>query len=519
MAQINREFELKLTLDKAQMRRIRHRPAVKALTIGQKTTRTLRSIYYDTLDMSLRKSGIALRTRKVGRHWVQTVKAKGQVTAGIANHVEIETPASGAAPSIDSISDETVREKILAAMGDQPLSPVIETHIKRTSFYLSAPSGGKLELCLDVGKIRAGDRSARLREAEIELIDGDPSGVFQVAELIFAGEVLRYSACSKSARGYRLLAGETAEPALEPVFAKNAELTSSMSADEAMQAILRTCFAQIAGNLPVAIMTDEPEGPHQLRVGLRRLRSALSLLKPLTAKGMTGPLSADAKSLGRVVGALRDMDVLIRDVVASAAHAAGAEKSPEFKSLNKAILARRNVVKANVAKGLSSSDAQRLPLTVGAFAEGKGWRDAGDLDQPISLSAPVRDFASAQLDKRWRKVAEWGERIEGLTIAERHEMRKELKKLRYPVDFFGSIYPAKRVKPFRKQLKQLQNIFGHLNDSAMAMDLLPKVAGDDPVAAFAAGRVIGWCDANAEIAWRDAKDRWAALQETPAFWR
>jgi len=519
MTQANREFELKITLDEAQLRRLRGRSAIRSLAQGPATTRALLSIYHDTSDLALQQAGIALRTRKIGRRWVQTIKAKGQVIAGISNHVEIETPVPTSAPSIDAISDDALQQKIRELIGHSRLSPVIETHIKRTARRLSPPTGGLVELCLDDGELRAGGRVAPIREAEIELANGDPAEVFEVAQRIFAGEILRYSTASKAELGYRLLAGEDPEPKLEPVFATAPDLKPSMTSEVAMQAIFRSCFQQIAGNLAVAIKTELPEGPHQLRVGLRRLRSALSVFKPLMAVERAGALSAEAKTLGGAVGALRDMDVLISDVVVAAAKAMEAEGAPGFKSLIRALVGRRDLVKAEVAKGLSAEEAQRLPLALGAFTEGRGWLDPGDIGQSARLAAPVGEFASAQLDKRWNKVANWGRRIGKLTVSERHEMRKELKKLRYAVDFFKSLYPEKKVKPFLKQLKRLQDVFGHLNDAAMAERELPGIAGGDLDAAFAAGRVIGWCDANAEIAWREAKENWAGLSKAPAFWR
>lgn len=519
MTHPNREFELKITLDEAQMRRLRSRSAVRALARGPATTRTLLSIYFDTPDQALRQAGIAFRTRKIGRRWVQTVKARGHIVAGVSNHVEIETPVRGSEPSIDAISDEPLRRAVREAVGDQDLSPVIETSIRRTARHLSPPTGGLVELCLDEGELRAGGRVATIREAEIELANGDPSEVFAVAERIFAGEVLRYSAETKAALGYRLLAGEDPAPPLKPTLARAPRLEPKMTVEAAMQAILRSCFEQIAGNLPVAIQTEDPEGPHQLRVGLRRLRSALTVFRPLMAQEPASALAGEAKRLAASAGALRDMDVLIGDVVVPAARATGAEDDPGFQRLIGALTARRDAVKADVAASLAAEAAQRLPLTLGAFTEGRGWLDPNDIGQSARLVRPVRKFAADRLQHRWSKVDKWGRRIDDLTTPERHEMRKELKKLRYAADFFGAVFPGKRVKKFLNQLKQLQDVFGHLNDAAMAESELPPVAEGDAAAAFAAGRVIGWCEANAEIAWRDARVSWKALRTTPAFWR
>jgi hypothetical protein len=72
-------------------------------------------------------------------------------------------------------------------------------------------------------------------------------------------------------------------------------------------------------------------------------------------------------------------------------------------------------------------------------------------------------------------VLKYGKRLEELSVPERHEMRKAMKKMRYGIEFFGSLYPKDAVKPFLKRMKKLQDIFGYLNDVAMA-ETLPEMS-------------------------------------------
>ena len=103
-----------------------------------------------------------------------------------------------------------------------------------------------------------------------------------------------------------------------------------------------------------------------------------------------------------------------------------------------------------------------------------------------------------------------------MTVEQRHELRKELKKLRYAVEFFAPLYPAKRVDPFLKHLKKLQTVFGDLNDAATVRAMLTGAdtpASDDPTAQRAVGWVIGASQARAEFTWAGAKALWKNLEK------
>src|SRR5262245_17085531 len=112
--------------------------------------------------------------------------------------------------------------------------------------------------------------------------------------------------------------------------------------------------------------------------------------------------------------------------------------------------------------------------------------------------------------------------LETLDADQRHELRKELKKLRYAVEFVSSLFPAKEVAPFLKRLKKLQTIFGDLNDAVTVGRLLSDAetpGTDDPQAQRAIGWVIGASQARAHGSWARAKDMWRKLDDTRHFWK
>jgi CHAD domain-containing protein len=135
---------------------------------------------------------------------------------------------------------------------------------------------------------------------------------------------------------------------------------------------------------------------------------------------------------------------------------------------------------------------------------------------------PVEEIAADSLEAVWRRVRKRARQIETLDIEARHELRKELKKLRYAIEFLGSLHARRRVRPFLKLLKTLQETFGFLNDSAMAGRLLSLsglnamgIAGHDR----AAGWISGEAQAKADAAWKDAVAYWEGLRQARPFWR
>jgi CHAD domain-containing protein len=284
--------------------------------------------------------------------------------------------------------------------------------------------------------------------------------------------------------------------------------------------VLRDCLGQIADNMVVVAGSVAEEGPHQLRVGLRRLRTALKVFAPTLGKEAVAPLSAAARDLGRVVGRLRDADVLIAEVVEPAA-ALGLEPATRS-ALVAALEARRERTRAEVRAALAGPEAVGFLFDLGAFIEGRGWLAPSDYGQTERLAAPVAAVAPAMLDSRHRRVRKAGRHVRKLDAEALHELRKQLKELRYAVDMLGPLYPVEAVKPYLGALKELQDSFGSLNDAAMAAESLTgegAPAPDDPAAQRAVGWVLGTLALRAAGDRPRLFDRWDRLRDEDPFWR
>jgi CHAD domain-containing protein len=147
--------------------------------------------------------------------------------------------------------------------------------------------------------------------------------------------------------------------------------------------------------------------------------------------------------------------------------------------------------------------------------------DPADKKTRKKLDKSVRAFSAKALERRWRRVVKRAKRIDELTEEERHALRKDLKALRYTSEFFWSLYPDCDVEAFVVQLQKLQELFGYLNDVAMARNLAripPEGEWVSQNVQSAIGFAIGWHTAHAKDTWTEARSNWNALKKSGRFW-
>jgi CHAD domain-containing protein len=269
----------------------------------------------------------------------------------------------------------------------------------------------------------------------------------------------------------------------------------------------------------VVAASDAIEGPHQLRVGLRRLRTAFAVFGPSLGKEAFAALNATARRLGQVVGALRDLDVLVEEVIAGQA-ALGLDE-PALEALMATLEPRRRAVRAEVRAALAAPESVGFLFDLGQMIEGRGWLSPSDYTQTERLAAPILTEARSILTRRLTRVRKRGRKPEKLSAEELHELRKELKKLRYAADMLSPVFAARRVEGHLKALRRLQDTFGSLNDAAMAREILsgPEAPGAGDAEAQ---RAVGWVLGALAVRIRDDRpalfERWAALMKARPFW-
>lgn len=482
------------------------RSAALARAVATKTARhmALRAWYFDTDDRRLARAGLALRVRKEGRRWVQTLKGSGD---GIWQRLEHEVPRQlppGASPLADPAlhAGTPPGDALFEALGDGQLQALYGTDVKRTTRLLRG-ADCVVELAFDRGALVAGERRLPLRELEFELKSGSPAALAALAARWVDRFDLTLDTRSKAERGERLARGERLGAAVK---AQPLQASAVAAADvtTALRAAVANCLRQILGNasdLAHETQTD-PEQLHQLRVGLRRLRTVLRELGPLSLQASAQSASAwdeAAARLFRALGTARDRDALEHTLL-PALHKAGAGglrlPPPESPSEPRAALRDAATTRlwlqllAFAAPAEDPSDAvgaadavhaARVDVTAGAAADVHRLRN---VPAPQAF-APAVAARMARLFKQVRRdAAAFGD----LDDAARHRLRKRVKRLRYLGEFAAPAFRAKRVRAFLRRLAPAQQALGHFNDVCVAQALFKQTAADDAPAMFA----LGW---------------------------
>jgi triphosphatase len=502
-----RELEFKVQLSKAEIARLTRKLPSKDMIVSRPSRKRLRSIYFDTSQQSLHAAGISLRLRRGRNRWIQTVKTDLNINSGLSNPVELETTVEGAEPDLDVIDDPALSRRLRKAVGKAPLHRVFETIVQRTTRQVKV-GGSEIELALDEGEVRSGKMRRGLCEAELELKRGSVEGLLVAAQHIFAGRQLKFSTQSKSSQGYELAGAKKSgtAPQKRP---QDQIMAPQSKCSEVFYALLESASRQIVDNRQLMLETDDPKAPHQLRIGLRRLRSVLRALRPLVDSPSLRKFDDVASDLARQIGKLRDADVLIGAIYAPVEKIAPEKQG--FAQLHEALLQHRKARQEEVRTALNGTRWSDLQLYLTLWPR--------TLEEARVLKQPISSYARRVLQRRWKKVRKLGRKLDQLGPEARHDMRKSLKHLRYLAEFFSPVFARGKTRRFIERLKVLQDVFGYMNDVHMARKLRTiQKQYASPEARSSVDYILGWHDAAAREVWRRANRSWKRLEGSPSFW-
>lgn len=495
------EIELKLLVDTDRMPHFHAAPVIAINARNKGTRKHLKSVYYDTPERTLRRNGLSLRVRQSGARFVQTVKT--DVADDPLRRGEWEASVPSLVPDL-ALAMPFIPEKLRTNLEAQPLEAVFTADIHRHARIVDLPSG-TVEVAFDQGVLTAGDRSMPVSEIELELKGGSASTIYEIALRLAEHGSAKPSIRSKSARGFDLAAG-TPPSARRP---RKLHLDPSVVLDEAFATILRSCFLHLLQSLPAAEDGRNPEGVHQLRVSLRRLRSILDLMRSAGALSNLDALRSEARWLAQHLSAARDWDVFQLETLPTIARACPAVAG--FDALGRVAAQRQSDAYGKAQHALDDRRCASFLIGLGGWIETRGWRNdvaAEDLGQ---LAEPAVNFAERILSEQYAKVLKRGRRFKSLTAEKLHRVRLATKRLRYLGEFLLPLFAdRKSARRFFRKLAGLQEELGAFNDMAITASLLDGLAAEAPDSATAAAAIAGW-QARASVdvqpslrsAWRD----------------
>lgn len=507
------EIELKLALPPSQVPAFLKRMARRRTLQGTGSApvrQALLTRYYDTPEFALSARGVALRVRRVGRRWLQTLKTEGERQGGLSRRVEFEMPVSRAAPDWNRFPSEA-RAFVPEALRAQ-LVPVFETRFHRTTWLIAGKGGAQIEVALDVGEAVArqdastGERNQPICEIELELKSGRPDALFALAlDWAAVFDCLPFD-LSKAERGVRLAHGVETGP-LRPV---PLALNHSMSVEDGFAAIVQACLAQFQANLPGVLGSvslageaanamptpiNDVEYVHQARVALRRLRAALRLFR--AACVLPSGLRDKLRALAATLGPARDWDVLCGETLPEIApHYADSDGWQQGLA---ALQAHRAAEREAMRYALLAARPGAWLLAMQRWLLRHGWRAVPEAARVAQLS-PLDAWSCRLLHNGHRAIVRGAREFATLTPARRHALRIAIKRQRYAAEFFQTLFEGKRQVRYLAALHDAQDSLGRANDALVAARLLTAVRGEaSPMGSFA----LGWLAAKQAEATED----------------
>ena len=447
--------------------------------------------FYVSADGVLEREGLAVvverRRRGAVQRLVRAMPAEGSIwLPGEPMPVPAETLLAEPRPDLDAIAAYAGLET-----GEEP------TALAALEGRLYRAEAGGVRVTLLAGTLHgiAAERPiARLTLA------GGSEPVFALASALAADVALALPATSLAEEARALARGEPPRPLREGA----PHLADDLTTADAFRAVVSHLTLAMVAQAPAAHAGESPVGVHQMRVALRRLRSALSQFKELA--GSEGEAaSAGLKALAACLGPARDWDVFLGGRLAEVAAAFPGEG--RIAALREAATAEREAAYEALRAALDAPGFRLLCLSLAALARA-----------PLEAPEPARDFAARTLTRRLRRVLRHGEDLSGLPAPELHKLRLDAKRLRYAGEMFAPLFAGRKARRFLRALAAVQEELGHLNDMAVATSLLSRLELPDPGRAFAIGAVEGWIAAKTDGAREAAFAAWEKFLGRELFW-
>ena len=463
--------------------------------------------YFDTPDFDLWQQGFSLCVQRIDRRWVQILAPQGSRMAGMRQFETWQASAKAGLPLVSALHDLNVLPKaLLETLQAKPLACVFTVHGRRQTRSVWLAGGGQVEVALVHREVQCGAQREAWSEVALRMLAGDPKGLFVLAQELLAIVPVRIGNPWPAERGYALCQSQP----VAAVKADNIELSPGMSVQQALYAIVGNCVAQVQANEAGVVTGNDPEFVHQMRVGLRRLNSALGLFRRV----LTHPpvLREDLDWIRGELGAARDWEVLALDTLGDLIEAGHAED--DLPRLQQMTLRRAARNRRRAAAAVQSDRYTHALLALGAWAQAMLGQPLSGIDG-ASMPEAIREFSAQVMVRRNAQLHRRGKRLKTADEEARHEMRLSAKKLRYAAEFFRALYPVGKLRAYIGELAALQEVLGQLNDAAVADVLLRQVRATQPDMAQGDAFVRGYLLARNRQDIRRLARLWRRFRELP----
>ncbi len=455
-------------------------PLLRGLGIRAGRPVPLEMTWHDTADARFARDGTVLLAWRRGRRegWrLQSVMPSPLSPRGNAGDILAE----GAGPEVLGIVAPEEIAAFCTFVGRQ-----------RTAH------AGAVRLIIEDGALKSGIREVALCRVRL---DGSAADIAALG--LMHGEVAGETIAAMALR----LAGHDVVPSLPAL----PPLHDGMTASDGLAAICAYFGERLRLIAPAAAEGAGPEPVHQMRVTVRRARSALKLFHRAVPCDELDVIAAGLRALGQALGPARDWDVFLGSTISSVAAVAG----PRMSARLAAAARRRQRAGYEALRAYLAGDAfRRLGLLMALAVLDRPWQRSSDAD---ALALPLADFAAAALSRRWRRLRAPGRDLADLPDERLHAIRLDAKRMRYAVELFAPLHERRAAERMAGRMAQLQERLGLLNDGVVAAGLLAELGAAGH--GFAGGVARGLAVARAEGTHVGIGKTWRRARRSKPFWR
>ncbi|SFI65350.1 CYTH and CHAD domain-containing protein [Nitrosomonas sp. Nm34] len=511
-----KEIELKLSLPRSCIKHLQHLPLLKTLGISRPTKQKLYTIYFDTPDLALKRQNCALRLRQMGKNWLQTIKTEGSVASGLHERNEWEVSVPSNQLDFTQLGDPGMIKLLKDAELRKQLRQVFITRFTRHMYLLQTEEGSQIEFCFDHGKIIIDHTKESFTEIELELKSGKPTQLFRLALTLvqILPFPLRLENISKAERGYMLYTGHKNPP----VKALPVELKADMGLTTAFILIAQNCLDQLTRNEHGVIARSDVEYLHQMRIALRRLRTAFDVFAAAIPNEVS--LIHELKWLMHQLNPARDWDVFVTEQLPKIQQ--NFEEHAGVAALIKTCEILRKKHNKAARNSIKSKRYTKLILQLNLYLEEAFKYPA----QPRTLKKAVTNmtlinFTKSVLINCHKHIIDTMSKVEEFDLTSLHSLRISIKKQRYTVEFFQALFVPVEVKKYIHSLSELQDILGIINDSINTQRRLKEIPVSKTktlVSREAVGIILGWNMQQLQRMNTEIKEALQLFYDTPLFW-
>ncbi|MCP4768418.1 MAG: CYTH and CHAD domain-containing protein [Gammaproteobacteria bacterium] len=504
---MNIESEIKFSLDAKTMQAILKSRLIRQSSIGKPQRKRPQSAYFDTRQHLLRKAGVSLRVRHSEDGFEQTIKVPAPGPVGMLTFEEWDIPLESGDADLAKF-DKAVLAHFNPNRRKLNLQPVFTTDVNRTTILIERDKS-RFEIALDAGTIESHGNKARqsqICEIEFELLAGPPLAMLDFALQLSERFELHPEHRTKAARGYALVRSALGP---RPTKARDIPLDADMTVGNAFRQIASDALTQLYCN-EIPTIEGNPDGIHQARVSIRRIRAALRAFKKSLPYDKRKAFNGEFRWFQQRLSGARDWHVFLDETVPRIRRNRPNARV-NLDRLHKIALLQRRRETSEAMMVFRSRRYTRLLLQF------QCWLLALEHDNRQLFEIELEPFARKVLNKTRRDYLVDRRPFSRMTPDELHELRKRGKKARYATEFFAGLWQNGSTVPGIQMMKALQTELGEANDAAMARQILaslqPKALKPSTL-----DLVHSWSDQQVRRNIKSGQVVWRKFQDEKPFW-